>query len=62
MLASWADSLILTRREESLEDDFLWRQFLELERERPRFLEPMMTTRAPDFGVYRINRQALLVP
>lgn len=59
---SGADYLVLAQRAESVTDAFLWRQFLALRRARPGLLEPEMTVGAPDFGVYRIDRQALNRP
>jgi hypothetical protein len=59
---SGADYLVLAQREESLTDAFLWRQFLALRHSRPGSLEPEMTVGSPDFGVYRIDREALANP
>lgn len=59
---SGADYLVLAQREESLTDAFLWRQFLALRRARPGLFELEMTVGSPDFGVYRIDREALTRP
>ena len=59
---SGADYLVLSHRDESLTDAFLWRQFLALRRARPGLFEPEMTIGSPDFGVYRINREVLSPP
>jgi hypothetical protein len=56
---SGANYLVLTRREESLTDAFLWRQFLALRRARPGLFQLEMMVGSPDFGVYRIDRGAL---
>lgn len=62
MVESGANNLVLTRREVTLEDTFLWRQFLALRSARPALLEPEMIVGSPDFGVYRIEREGLVRP
>lgn len=62
MWESGADYLVLSNRDESLTDAFLWHQALAVMRSEPDLLKPAMSVGSPDFGVYRINREALSRP